>query len=411
MRAAQWTIRLRLTALYGAVFLASGTLLLGFTYALVRSRLHAPDYFVSATASPLQTVIISGGPTGHPVRLPVPPTGAIGVAGRLQTIAGLQRADSLHQLLMVSAVALAIMAIASMGLGWVVAGRALRPLRTMTYAARHLSEHNLHERLPADGPRDELGDLATTFNALLARLQAAFDSQRQFVANASHELRTPLTLERAVVEVALADPAADTATLRAMGERVLTIGAQQEALIEALLTLARSQRGIAQRVRLDLSVIAGTAVDGAQRAAAAASVRIDADLAPAPIGGDALLVERLAGNLVDNAVRHNQTGGWVRVLTGAAGGVATLRVTNSGPVVPADQVERLLQPFQRAGPERLGGEGLGLGLSIVAAIAASHDAELAVTPVPGGGLDARVVFPASSWPTFLQDPLVLAQEL
>jgi len=398
VRRAHWTIRLRLTALYGAVFLGSGTLLLAFTYALVRSRLRAPEYFVRVTASPLRTVIIRGGSLPQPVPLPVPPPGAIAVAGQLQQIAGLQRADSLHQLLIVSAVALAIMAVASMGLGWAVAGRALRPLRAMTVAARQLSEHNLHERLPADGPSDELGALATTFNALLARLQAAFDSQRQFVANASHELRTPLTLERAVVEVALADPAADAATLRAMGERILAIGAQQEALIEALLTLARSQRGLAQRARLDLSVIAAAAGEGAQRAAAAADVRIDTDLAPAPIDGDALLVERLAGNLVDNAVRHNEPGGWVRVITGAADRVATLRVTNSGPVVPADQVERLLQPFQRAGTERTGSEGLGLGLSIVAAVAASHEASLMVTPVPGGGLDVRVAFPASASP-------------
>jgi signal transduction histidine kinase len=369
-------------------------LLLAFTYALVRSRLRAPEYFVRVTSSPLRTVIIRGGSLPQPVPLPVPPTGAIAVAGRLQQIAGLQRADSLHQLLIVSAVALAIMAVASMGLGWAVAGRALRPLRAMTVAARQLSEHNLHERLPADGPSDELGALATTFNALLARLQAAFDSQRQFVANASHELRTPLTLERAVVEVALADPAADAASLRVMGERILAIGAQQEALIEALLTLARSQRGLAQRARLDLSVIAGATVDSVR--SAAVDVRIDADLAPAPIDGDALLVERLAGNLVDNAVRHNQPGGWVRVITGAAGRVATLRVTNSGPVVPADQVERLLQPFQRAGTERTGSEGLGLGLSIVAAVAASHEASLMVTPVPGGGLDVRVTFPAST---------------
>jgi len=394
---ARWTIRLRLTALYGAVFLASGTLLLAFTYVLVRSRLRAPAFFVAATSKPLQTqIIISRGPLVRPVQLPVAPPGAIGVAGRLQAIATLQRADSLHQLVVVSAVALALMAIASTGLGWLVAGRALRPLRAMTAAAQELSEHNLHERLPADGPRDELGNLATTFNALLARLQAAFDSQRQFVANASHELRTPLTLERAVVEVALADPDADAASLRAMGERVLAIGTQQDALIEALLTLARSQRGVAERAVLDVGVIAAAAVDAARPAAALASVWLEAELQPAAIEGDRLLLERLSCNLVDNAVRHNQPGGWVRVRTTLEGRAATLRVTNSGPVVPADQVERLLQPFQRAGPDRTSSDGLGLGLSIVAAIAASHDAELRVAPLPEGGLDVRVAFPATA---------------
>ena len=389
---------MRLTALYGAVFLASGTLLLAFTYILARSRLRAPAFFVAATPGPLQAqIVISRGPMPSPVQLPVPPPGALGVAGRLQAIATLQRSDSLHQLVVVSAVALAVMAVVSMGLGWVVAGRALRPLRAMTAAAQQLSEHNLHERLPVGGPRDELGDLAITFNALLARLQAAFDSQRQFVANASHELRTPLTLERAVVEVALADPDADPDTLRGMGERVLAIGSRQEALIEALLTLARSQRGLAEQADLDLGVITSAAVDAAQAAAAAASISLEADLRPAPIEGDKLLLDRLAGNLVDNAVRHNQPGGWVRVHTGVRVGAATLRVTNSGPVVPADQVERLLQPFQRTAPDRTSSSGLGLGLSIVAAVAASHHADLSVAPRPGGGLDVQIAFPAPPW--------------
>ena len=395
MSPARWTIRLRLTALYGAVFLASGTVLLAFTYVVVRSRLRAPAFFVSASPGPLTAqIVISRGPLPSPVQVPVPAPGAIGVAGQLRGIATLQRADSLHQLVVVSVVALALMAVASTGLGWLVAGRALRPLRAMTAAAQELSEHNLHERLPADGPGDELGNLATTFNALLARLQTAFDSQRQFVANASHELRTPLTLERAVVEVALANPDADAASLRAMGERVLAIGTHQEALIEALLTLARSQRGIAERAQLDLGVIAGAAVDAARAAAGAASVSLEADLQPAAIWGERLLLDRLAGNLVDNAVRHNQPGGWVRVHVTVDGAAATLQVTNSGPVVPADQVERLLEPFQRAAPDRTTSSGVGLGLSIVAAIATSHDAELTVTPLPGGGLDILVAFPA-----------------
>jgi signal transduction histidine kinase len=276
----------------------------------------------------------------------------------------------------------------------------------MTAAARQLSEHNLHERLPADGPRDKLGDLATTFNALLARLRGAFDSQRQFVANASHELRTPLTLEQAVVEVALADPGADTASLRAMGERVLAIGTAQEALIEALLTLARSQRGIAERDHLDLGVIARAAIDGAQPAAASSSVTLDADLAAAPIEGDALLVERLAANLIDNAVRHNEPGGWVRVETGAADGRPRLQVTNSRPPVRLDQVDRLLRPFQRIAPDRTRSDGLGLGLSIVAAVAASHDAELSVAPRPCSGLDGRVTFPTPTSPARAARPEV-----
>ncbi len=394
------TVRLRLTALYGAVFLASGAALLIVTYVLVAHRLSGSTVYLRSTGNGVTSGSVIGAPPPQaigsaPLQIPATPRQAEALAEQLRAAAAHSRAVALHGLVVESGEALAIMAVASTGLGWLVAGRALRPVRAMTSAARQLSEHNLDERLPDDGPRDELGDLATTFNALLGRLERAFDSQRQFVAHASHELRTPLTLERAVVEVALADPDADEATLRTACERVLAIGAQQEALIEALLTLARSQRGLDERRSVDVAAAMEAAVEAGRAASAARSLRVHVDLRPAWAAGDERLVERLATNLVDNAVRHNRDGGAVEVRTDTVGGCASLSVTNTGPPVRGNDIQRLLQPFQRSEEGRAAGaDGLGLGLSIVAAIAGAHGASLSAQPVPGGGLRVDVCFPA-----------------
>jgi signal transduction histidine kinase len=398
--ARRWTVRLRLTALYGALFLASGAVLLAITYALVDHYLVAGGYVVSVGgAAPGAAVVINAkglAPPGPAIRVPTPQQ-AFSLGEQLRALALHQRAASLHQLLVDSCVALAIMAGISILFGWLVAGRALRPLRAMTTAAQALSEHNLDERLPVDGPRDELRDLATTFNALLARLEGAFDSQRRFVANASHELRTPLTLERAVVEVALADPDADAESLRAACQRVLEIGTEQEAMIEALLTLARSQRGLDHREPVDVGVAAADAVEAARAAARARSVSVVTETAGAPALGDPRLVERLVANLVDNAVRHNVPGGDVRVTTSIVDGRAVLRVANTGPVVPPEELRRLMLPFQRLGPERSGrGDGVGMGLSIVSAIASAHGAWVTVRARQHGGLDVEVTFPAAA---------------
>jgi len=389
----RWSLRTRLTVLYGATFIISAAVLLAVSFLAAKIRVHTASFRIHISANGGHGIIST-----HPGTViiapfaPLPLQG-VGLAQQLQSAAVSQRADTFHQLLIVLIIALALMAAASVALGWVVAGRALQPIRSMTTAARELSEHNLHERLPDDGPRDELGDLATTFNALLARLEAAFESQRQFVANASHELRTPLTLERAILEVTLADPAADASQLRAACERVLAIGIQQEALIEALLTLARSQRGLAQRDPLDLAVIGSQAIADARDAATARSIEVRADLAPAATTGDDRLVQRLIANLIDNAVRHNHNDGWVEVRTGTATGSPTLEVINSGPHVPPEEVGRLLRPFERLSPERGNDrEGLGLGLSIVAAIAAAHDATLTAVARTEGGLHVTVAF-------------------
>ena len=290
------------------------------------------------------------------------------------------------------------MAILSIALGWIVAGRALRPLRTITAAARDISATNLHRRLALDGPHDELKELGDTFDGLLARLDASFQAQRQFVANASHELRTPLARQRTLGQVALADPDATVESLRAAHQRVLAAGAEQERLIEALLALARGQTGLANPEPLDLATVTERVLLAHQRDAEDREVELHATLAPAPAAGDSRLIERLVTNLIDNAQRHNLPHGRVDVTTGTRNGHAVLSVSNTGPEVPAEAVERLFQPFQRLAPERTtgNGNGVGLGLSIVQAIADAHRATLAVQPNAAGGLEVTVALEAAS---------------
>ncbi|MFB4310287.1 sensor histidine kinase [Actinomadura sp. GTD37] len=379
----RWTIRLRLTLLYGALFLGTGVLLLTVTYVLTA---HSLPFTPVRPPSPPRPA----GPVDGP---PVPGVSVpdLDLNGRL----GRQRAEDLRQLLAASGLALMMMTFVSVWLGWLMAGRVLRPLRTMTATAREISARNLHQRLDVGGPDDEIKNLADTFDGLLGRLEAAFEAQRAFVANASHELRTPLTFERSLLEVALADPDAAAADLRATCRQVLTGNQQQERLIEALLTLARSQRGLDRPQDTDLAAIAADVVEPAHTDAGAHGIRIEPDLNHAVTSGDPHLVERLLTNLVDNAVRHNVPGGRVSVWTGGHAGRPALRVTNTGPAVPPEQVDDIFQPFRRLDSTRTGdgeSEGLGLGLSIVAAIATAHEADLGVQPLPEGGLDISVVF-------------------
>jgi signal transduction histidine kinase len=263
----------------------------------------------------------------------------------------------------------------------------------MTAATRQISEHNLHERLALSGPDDELKQLATTIDELLERLETSFEAQRQFVANASHELRTPLTLERALVEVALADPRASVETLRHMGERVLATGTQQERLIEALLTLSRSQRGLERHQPVDLAATTLAAL----QAVAHDRLTVTSDLQPAWASGDPALLERLVTNLISNAVDHNLPAGQISAVTATRAGRATLTVTNTGPSVPRSELERLFQPFQRLETRRATNtHGVGLGLPIIRAIADAHHATLDVQARAEGGLEITVTFPAST---------------
>jgi signal transduction histidine kinase len=288
----------------------------------------------------------------------------------------------------------AVLAVVALGIGWLIAGRVLRPLRTITATARDISARNLHQRLAVDGPDDEFRQLGETLDSLFGRLEASFQAQRHFVANASHELRTPLTAEKTLLQVALADPDATTATLRSACEKALQWNDQQERLIDALLTLASSERGIERWEPFDLAGIAGKAILDRHQDAEHRGIRIDAALTSAPATGDPALAESLLANLVGNAIRHNLEQGRVEISTGIADGLAVVTVSNTGPLVPPDEVDRLFQPFQRLGTQRLRqASGHGLGLAIVSAIVSVHGAALTAKPRPEGGLDITVSFP------------------
>ena len=296
-----------------------------------------------------------------------------------------------QQVLERSAVALAIMAAASVVLGWIVAGRVLRPVRTITATARRISAGSLHERIAVAGPDDEFKELGDTLDDLLGRLEASFESQRRFVASASHELRTPITVERTLLQVALADPGITVAALRSACERVLASGRQAERLVESLLTLASSERGLERHDPLDVAAITATVIGSFREQARDQNLDLRPVLAPAPVAGDPDLIECLVTNLVSNALRHNTIGGWVNIETGMQAGAALVAVSNSGPAVPADQIARLFQPFQRLDGQRTRRSGHGLGLAIVRAIATAHGAAIQARPRQAAGSTSRYV--------------------
>jgi signal transduction histidine kinase len=381
--------RLRLALFYGGLFLVSGVVLLAITNFLVRR----------ATGNAFFFHLPQGG-------LPVPhgrseiftfrgrrvPPAIQELASKIQASAMGQHARDLHQLLVQSGIALAGITLLSFVLGWLVAGRVLRPLRSITAQAQRISASNLHERVAIEGPDDEFKELGDTLDGLLTRLEASFDAQRHFVANASHELRTPLTLERTLLQLALSDPEATTASLRATCRELLISGYAQERLIEGLLTLASSEGGLEQREPVDLAAAVRTAEASVRAEAEALGIVLRAEVAPAMTVGNTGLVERLVVNLLENALRHNVPAGWAEVRCGARDGSAVVAVANSGPVIPAADVERLFEPFQRLERSRSGEGGYGLGLAIVKAVAAAHQAVVKVVVGPGGGMEVEVVF-------------------
>jgi signal transduction histidine kinase len=320
------------------------------------------------------------------------PPGAAAISNLTKAVNS-SRDHTLNTFLIESLTALGVMALLSIGLGWWISGRALKPVHRITDAARRLSGRNLHDRINLDGPNDELKELADTFDDMLSRLDGAFTSQRRFVANASHELRTPLATERVLVDEALANPNATVEELRTILEQLRANSVENERLINALLTLARSERGIDRWSAANLAASADAAIVRAGPEAVVKGVDLQADIHDAATAGDPGLLERLAGNLVDNAVRHNHPGGWVQVRTAAAGKQSYLEVTNSGPVIDPCVVPGLLQPFRRTSGERHSTtEGVGLGLSIVDAIVTAHHARLELRARPEGGLAVRVEF-------------------
>jgi signal transduction histidine kinase len=390
LRFPRYTIRLRLAVLYGGVFSITGTLLLAIIFLTVRYSSHGEIVSAEGATARIVERHVHAEPSGSTLTT-IRETPAR--AHQLGAVAVNVNNNDLHHLLILSAIALAMMIVASMALGWVLAGRVLRPLQTITATARAISVSNLHERLALDGPNDELRELGDTFDELLGRLESSFEAQRQFVANASHELRTPLTLERAILEVTLADPAASAGALRAACERVLAIGEQQEQTIEAMLTLARSERGVARRQPLALEQLTGEVLRERREEIARRGLRLETKLQSAPTRGDPRLIERLVANLIENAIRHNIHDGWVAVTTALEADAAVLTVSNSGPTIAPEEAEQLIRPFHRLGSARVGhGAGHGLGLSIVSAIAGAHGARLTVQPNPDGGLRVEVRF-------------------
>ena len=390
------TARLRLTLLYGGLFLACGAILLAVSYVLVKQATAPWGANVHmAVAGSSQARVPADPLTGHRGGRALPP----GQVSRLVGLLGKQiAATTLRQVLIDAPIALAIVTVIALALGWLVAGRVLRPLATITAAARRISASSLNQRLALRGPDDELKALGDTLDELFARLEAAFDTQRHFVANASHELRTPLTRERAMLQVALDDPGTTAETWRGVAAEVLASNAEQESLIEALLALASGEGGLGQREPVDLAAITSEILLAARPEAARRGLSLDAVTGPAPLLGDKLLAERLVANLIDNAVRHNIAGGQVQISTATRDGRAVLTVVNTGPAIPPEAVGRLFQPFLRLGGRRIHHDnGHGLGLSIVRAIAAAHGASITAHARRGGGLAIEVTFlPAAS---------------
>jgi signal transduction histidine kinase len=437
------TVRLRLTLTYTALFTVTGATLLGVSYLLVQHREKGPRTAVqiictkkNANGQPESTIVGSSGTGSQPVvlsqtncssavgalyyqaggvgsgsiarsgsasgKLITPPVGlpatipgpTAAEVGRLTAAVKESQAHALDSFKLGSALALGVLAIVSFGLSWWMAGRVLRPVHRITDAARSLSERTLHARINMQGPDDELKQLADTFDAMLGRLDRAFHSQRRFVANASHELRTPLATERVLIDEALANGSARPEELRSILEQLRTNSEETERLIDALLLLARSERGIERWSPADLSDVVSSVIEQSTMEAALAGVTVAADVEPAAVNGDRGLLERLAGNLVENAIRHNVAGGSVSITTRQHFDTALLEVVNTGPQLDPAAVASLVEPFRRVGPDRSSDHGgVGLGLSIVNAIVSAHRGALFISARQQGGLEVRVQLP------------------
>jgi signal transduction histidine kinase len=386
------SIRLRLSLVYAVVLVVACAALLALNYALLYQSLYSD---IKDVMAPAERAAASAPPQGDP-SLVDDKLSAYQI--RQAEIARL-RAETLRDTARTSAIALAVTAMVGLGVSWVVAGRMLRPLRTLTAATRRISQDRLHERVALTGPRDELKELADTFDEMVARLEAAFNSQRRFVADASHELRTPLAIVRTGAEVLLAKRESTVARWEAMGRRMLTATGRAERLLDGLLALARSDSGVIAQEPHDLAVAAAGAVSEADGEAERAGLDVTTDLCSALVNGDPVLLDRLVRNLVDNAIRHNHHGGWIEVTTRGGNGSAVVSVRNSGDAIPPAEVDRLFEPFQRLASERTAGSrSTGLGLAIVRSIVWAHGGTVVAAPNAEGGLTVTVTMPAAQDP-------------
>ncbi|GAA1717393.1 sensor histidine kinase [Fodinicola feengrottensis] len=376
------TLRLRLTIINGALLIAAGVILLGLAWLIVNTGLTT-----SEQAMPGTTVTVR-----H----------ADGTTERMDAAQWQrERAEAIEDnLLLEGAFALFVVSVIGVTGGYLVTRRALRPLHVLTQAARGLSTDTLSERISHMGPDDEVSELAQTFDGMLDRLGAAFDSQRRFVANASHELRTPLAVMRTEIDVTLSDPDGSNEDLRRMGRVVRDASKRANDLIEALLLLARTEaqagRRLNKEVAVDLAVGVSSTLNAISREVRRLSLQVETMFAPAMVMGDPALLERLAGNLIENAVRYNLAGGRLQVRTGSDATSAWLVVANTGPEIDLAEVPQLFEPFRRGGVERTGTRGAGLGLSIVRAVVDAHSGMVKAVPLLNGGLEVTVTLPTAA---------------
>ncbi|MER5617051.1 MULTISPECIES: ATP-binding protein [unclassified Streptomyces] len=379
------TIRIRLTLLYGGMFLIAGILLLSIIYMLAAQALHV--------GSELPFKIVNGQVTSDVCNLPEKASPEAFNAA-MNSCVNHQRQQALDTLLNRSLLALVGLSVIAFAFGYAMAGRVLSPLGRITRTARRVAGTDLSRRIELDGPDDELKELADTFDEMLDRLERAFTAQQRFVGNASHELRTPLAINRTLLEVHLSDPQAPP-ELKQLGKTLLATNERSEQLVEGLLLLARSDNQIVERKPVDLAEVASRAIDQTRGEAEERGVEIRGERAPAVVQGNGVLLERIALNLVQNAVRYNvPEEGWVEVTTELQGGQALLVVSNTGPVVPAYEIDNLFEPFRRLRTERTGSDkGVGLGLSIARSVARAHGGRIIAEPREGGGLVMRVSLP------------------
>ncbi|MBV9846297.1 MAG: HAMP domain-containing protein [Kutzneria sp.] len=361
--------------------LAAGVVVISLTYLLVQSRLPGK----------IGAIVIAELPACRSdLGLPCPAATSSPTDKMLPLTKTSSFSDALlNELLVDSVLSLAVMVVVAIGLGWWMAGRAPRPVHRMTASARRISANNLHERIALDGPADELKELADTFDALLGRLDAAFDSQRRFIANAAHELRTPLAISRATLQIELEEPPQDPDKIVAVRDQLLTVNRRSEHLIDSLLLLATSDRGLTRRESVDMAELVTNVVRDLATTAENRDVTVETEIRPLTTLGDPVLLCHLVTNLVHNAIRHNLQGGTVAVCADSTG----LTVTNTGPTVPEEAVPALFEPFRRLHADRVRSDGgAGLGLSIVRSIVEAHGGALHARPNPDGGLSVRCVF-------------------